>query len=83
MKGCSCLIPKIETPVKIKDYPPISVLPLLSKVFERVILNQLCKFIEKKALYNETQSGFCKGRSTSTLLIKHLDDIKKAMAKSK
>jgi len=73
---------KIDTPIKIKDYRPISVLPVLSKVFERVILNQLCKFIEDKALYNETQSGFRKGHSTSTLLIKLRDDIKKAMAKS-
>ena len=77
-----CPIPKIDSPIKIKDYRPISVLPVLSKVFERVILAQLCKFIEDKALYHQTQSGFRKGHSTSTLLVKLRDDIKKAMAKS-
>lgn len=77
-----CPIPKIDLPIKIKDYRPISVLPVLSKVFERVILHQLCKFIEDKALYRQTQSGFRKGHSTTTLLIKLRDDIKKAMSKS-
>ena len=77
-----CPIPKIDSPIKIKDYRPISVLPVLSKVFERVILAQLCKFIEDKALYHQTQSGFRKGHSTTTLLVKLRDDIKKAMAKS-
>ena len=41
-----CLIPKTDNPTSIKDYRPISVLSVLSKVHERVILNQLCSFIE-------------------------------------
>ena len=41
-----CPIPKTDNPTSIKDYRPISVLSVLSKVHERVILNQLCSFIE-------------------------------------
>ena len=41
-----CPIPKTDNPTSIKDYRPISVLSVLSKVYERVILNQLCSFIE-------------------------------------
>ena len=77
-----CPIPKIDSPTEIKDYRPISVLPLLSKVYERVILSQLCIYIESNNLYNETQSGFRKGHSTATLLLKLRDDIKTAMSKS-
>ena len=34
-------IPKVKVPTKPSDYRPISVLPVLSKVFERIILNQV------------------------------------------
>ena len=41
-----CPIPKTDNPTSIKDYRPVSVFSILSKVYERVILNQLCSFIE-------------------------------------
>ena len=56
-----CPIPKIDNPIDVTKYRPISVLCILSKVFERVILTQLCNYIEVKASYNLTQSGFRKG----------------------
>ena len=59
------------------------ILCILSKVFERVILTQLCSYVEVKAKHNLTQSGFCKGHSTSTSLLKLTDDIKCAMNTSK
>ena len=34
-------IPKVKVPTQPSDYRPISVLPVLSKVFERIILNQV------------------------------------------
>ena len=51
---------------------------ILSKIFERVILTQLCNYIEVKASCNLTESGFGKGHSTSTLLLKLGDEIKRA-----
>ena len=51
----------------------------MSKVFEHVILTQLCKYIQVKASYNLTQFGFRKGHSTSTLLFKLRDNFKGAM----
>ena len=74
-----CFIPKIGNPKDVTEYRPISVLCIWSKVFERVILTQLCNYMEVKASYNLTQSGFRKGHSTSTLLLKLRDDIKRAM----
>ena len=72
-------IPKIAAPSKASDYRPISVLPVLSKVYERVILQQLVIHIE--TLYQSTQHGFRKSRSTLTCLLKLKDDILKAMEK--
>ena len=77
-----CPIPKTDNPTSIKDYQPISVFSILSKVHERVILNQLCSFIETQNLYNIDQSGLRKGHSTNTLLLKLRNNIRTAMKKS-
>ena len=77
-----CPIPKTDNPTSIKDYRPISVLSVLSKVYERVILNQLWSFIKTQNLYSINQSGFRKGHSTNTLLLKLRDDIRMAMNRS-
>ena len=74
-----CRIPKIDNPKDFTKYRPISVLCILSKVFGRAILTQLCNYIDVKASYNLTQSGFRKEHSTSTFLIKPTDNIKRAM----
>ena len=50
------------------NYRPISLLPLLSKVFERVVLDQTKEFsILNKILY-DYQFGFRKNHSTDTCL---------------
>ena len=77
-----CPIPRVDKTTSVKDFRPISVLPILSKVYERVILQQLRDIIEKEYLYTTTQSGFRKGHSTTTNLLKIRDDIKRAMSKS-
>ena len=74
-----CPIPKINNPVTVKDFQPISILPVLSKVHEKVTLSQLLNYIEKSAVYNPTQSVFRKGHSTTTLLLKFRNDIRKAL----
>ena len=76
------LIPKTDNPTSTKDYRLISVLSVLSKVYERVILNQLWSFIKTQNLYSINQSGFRKGHSTNTLLLKLRDDIRMAMNRS-
>ena len=72
-------IPKVDTPLSPSDYRPISILPTLSKIYKRIILTQLSEFIESKSIYAQTQSGFRKGHSCSSLLVKLKNDITKAM----
>ncbi|MGY8822307.1 MAG: reverse transcriptase domain-containing protein, partial [Pseudomonadales bacterium] len=51
-----------------KNYRPISLLPLISKIFEKVVLDQTQKFLnENKVLYNY-QSGFRSSHSTAFAL---------------
>ena len=75
-------IPKITQPVELKDYRPVSILPVLSKVYEKLVLQQLAVFIERESVYHQYQSGYRKNHSTATLLLKRHDDIKKAMKSS-
>lgn len=74
-------IPKISTPQTLSDYRPISVLPVLSKVYERIVMTQLTTFIEDTAKYQSSQHGFRKSHSTVTCLLKMRDDILRAMDK--
>ena len=47
-----------------KNYRPISLLPAISKVFERLICERLVEFLEDNKLLNNYQAGYRKGRST-------------------
>ncbi|XP_066928359.1 uncharacterized protein [Clytia hemisphaerica] len=77
-----CPVPKVTDSQSLTDYRPISILPILSKVFERIILQQLTEHIEEKSIYLESQSGFRKLHSTIGVLLKLKDDIKVAMSRS-
>ena len=76
-------IPKIIQPVELKDYRPVSILPVLSKVYEKLVLQQLAVFIERESVYHQYQSGYRKNHSTASLLLKLHDDIKKAVKRAK
>ena len=55
------------------NYRPISLLPLLSKVVERVVLDQTEEFLSLKILY-DYQSGFRKNHSTTDTCLSFLND---------
>ena len=72
-------IPKVYYPSDTTDYRPISILPALSKIAERLTLKQLLSHIEEQLLLKSTVTGYRKGHSRGTTLLKSKDDIKKAM----
>ena len=47
-------IPKVDQSLSDADYRPVSILPTLSKAFERFVLNQLIVYINKEALLGPT-----------------------------
>lgn len=72
-------LPKKSSPSSFSDYRPISILPFLSKVLERLVHQQFTSFLNRHALMNPYQSGFRSGHSTTTALVKITDDIRAGM----
>ena len=56
------------------NYRPISILPIVSKVFEKEIFKQLYKHLNDNNLVSKFQSGFLPGHSTITALIQMCDN---------
>lgn len=59
----------------LNNLRPISILCALSKVFERLLKNQIQCHIENFNLLHQFQSGFRRGHSTTTAFLKVHDDI--------
>ena len=72
-------IPKTDGPVSEKDYCPISILAVLSKILERLVLKQLTSYIDQQTILASSISGFRKCHSTTTVLLRIRDDILHSM----
>ena len=72
-------VPKVDNPMECDDYRPIAILPVLSKVYERFVLSQITKYIDKHSILHENIYGYRKGHLTTTILLRFRDDIIQAM----
>ena len=59
----------------IKNYRPISLLPICGKILEKVIFNNLYSYLHTNNLITKNQSGFRAGDSTTNQLLYLLDEI--------
>ena len=59
----------------LNQYRPISILPLLSKIFERVVYLQLYNFFEKYDVLTPFQYGFRKNKSSIQAVLDQLEFI--------
>ena len=72
-------VPKVNCPKDPSDFRPISILPILSKVYEKLLMQQIVTYLESQMTLSDHQSGFRKGHCTVSTCIKIRDDILKAM----
>ena len=56
------------------NYRPISVLPVVSRLFEKLIYDQLYQYLDKHKYLASNQSGFCSLHSVVTCLLKGTSD---------
>ena len=61
------------------NYRPISVLPVVSRLFEKLVFNQLYLYLNDNCFINSNQSGFRELHSTVTCLLKNTDDLYSGM----
>ena len=61
------------TKIKISNYRTISVVSVISKVFENVIFDQLGEYFETNTLFSPQQYGFRRNSSTELTALELLD----------
>ena len=72
---------KKEAKTKPKNYRPISLLPLISKIIERIIHDQTQVFLDENKILFTYQSGFRKQYSTDTCLSYLTDRVRNGFEK--
>ena len=68
------LIFKTGSKLELKNYRPISTLPFIGKLFERLIHSRLYKFFDRYNIFFEDEYGFVKNKSTADAIIKFTDE---------
>ena len=56
---------KMET----SNYRPISLLPIISKIFEKIMYTRLRSYLDKEKIFYDRQYGFQKGKSTENAIL--------------
>ena len=65
------------------NYRPISVTPILSNLFEKLLFRQLSKYLNDNNVLSQTQFGFRKSRSTKDNLLYFTDCVRQNMEANK
>ena len=73
-------IHKKDSKMKVNNYRPISILPMISKIYEKLIHARLMSFFTKNKIHKH-QLGFQKGKSTEHAILDIYASILKALEK--
>lgn len=61
------------------NYRPVSILPCVSKVYERIVYDRIVDFLNRNNAFSECQYGFRKNFSTSLALTQFVDKATEAL----
>ena len=68
-------IPKISSPCTFGDFRPISLLPVFSKVFEKLLETKMTQFVNKNNILSPSQFGFRENNSTNQAITTFYDKL--------
>ena len=74
---------KKDDKTQLNNYRPISVLPAISKVFEKIIANQIHHHFKSHNLYYDNQYGFRENHSTEFAALELVDRLTSELDKGK
>ena len=69
---------KAEDPTEFSNYRPVSVLPVLSQIFEKVIRSRLVRFLDRNKVIIPGQYGFRSGHSTAMAILDMVEKVRGA-----
>ena len=72
---------KKDDPSQMNNYRPISLLPAISKILEKIAYERLYKFLNENHILNSNQFGFRQGYSTDYAIIQTCDKIIDTLSK--
>ena len=72
-------VPKSGDRHSVNNYRPISIIPILAKVLESIVHDQVYEYLESNNILKEEQAGFRPNRSTQDILLRTIDDWKTAL----
>ena len=61
------------------NYRPITILPVFSKIYERVMYNRIIQFLFQNNVINMNQHGFLKNKNTITAIFEFIEKILKGL----
>ena len=76
------MVRKVGERSTAENYRPVSLLSVVSKVFEKLVNNRIVDHLEKCGLFSDFQYGFKSSRSTADLLTVVSDRIARAFNRS-
>ena len=74
-------IPKVDNPRENSDFRPISILPVMSKIYEKLRLRRMATYLSNNVILEPNISAYHKGHSTTTAMLAMRDNIITAMNK--
>ena len=67
-------VPTTSRARTVEDYRPISIVPIVAKVFESLVHKQVSKYLDKFGMLHKAQSGFRANHCTQDALLKTVED---------
>ena len=72
-------IPKVLAPSSVSDFRPISLHPIVSKIFEGIMFRELSKFFEQSNYFTLNQFGFRSRFNTEVAVLDLVENVRMAI----
>ena len=68
-------VPNINSPTALTDFRPISLLPTIPKIFEKILYNRMINYLTKCKILSPCQYGFLTNHSTESAITLIYDQL--------